>query len=69
MEPGRFPGLQNQWPANSGRWVRFPSASASLLLFPDPFLPVFRQLDLLGRGEAEIAVVGEGVGVGAQRIA
>ena len=29
MEPGGSPGLQNRWPANSGRWVRFPSASAN----------------------------------------
>src|SRR3546814_2859698 len=27
--PCGFPGLQNQWLANSGRWVRFPSTSAN----------------------------------------
>ena len=31
---GGPPGLQNQWPANSGRWVRFPSVSAAGSLRP-----------------------------------
>jgi hypothetical protein len=34
LEPGGSPGLQNQWPAKSGRWVRFPSASATHLFIP-----------------------------------
>src|SRR6202034_75369 len=70
QKPGGFLGPQNQWPANSGRWVRFPSASATSLpaWLVHAFRPVRRQPDLLCDGKTQIAVLGEGVSVGPQGI-